>query len=77
MKKLLLLLGVLLLAACDVETREATSKYAMPEELQNCKMYHMQDSSGSVVVALVCPNSTTSTAVQRGKTKQYTVTYNQ
>lgn len=67
------ILGVLLaLAACTDKVEERKFS-AMPKELADCRVFHVQNRNGNAMTVVRCPNSAT-TAVRSGKTAHTTVT---
>lgn len=68
MKRGLLVAISMLLVACGPYGKDVTANFsAMPNELSDCKIYEI--SSKTYVLNVVrCPNSSTSTTYQQGKT---------
>jgi hypothetical protein len=67
MKKIMLALCVgLLLGGCDATTTEVHG-FILPEGLKDCKIYRLRDGISHITVTR-CPNSSTSTQYQTGKT---------
>lgn len=44
-----------------------------PPELQDCKIYRLTNDSGGYITIARCPNSTTTTTYQKGKTTTATI----
>lgn len=72
MKKLIVILGVLMLAGCYDRARIVNFP-AMPPELADCKVYAINNTNGEHITVMRCPNSTTSTNYSSGKTTRSTV----
>ena len=67
MKKLIMTFVVVCLVGCEKSTEEISGTFNMPEELKDCKMYKL--SKGMINVFVVrCPQSSTSTTYNCGKT---------
>lgn len=72
MKYIVAALVAFLLTACDASTKERTSDFILPIELQEagCKIYRMQkDGAGVTLYTVYCPNANTSTVHSSGKTR--------
>ena len=72
MKKLILLVAVLFLTACEPSTSEQTGKYKLPKALEDCSIFELGSGDGALITAMRCPNSTTSATTQ-GKRKKRVV----
>lgn len=68
MKKLLLIAS-LALTACTPEAIDETysGKWILPPGLKDCKIFHLENSSGHGMNTMRCPNSTTSVSESCGK----------
>ena len=68
-KLILTIASVLVLTACDVEpyNKELTQTYPLPDGLEDCKIYYLQNKSGNSLKVVRCPNSSTTTQWQAGK----------
>ncbi len=69
MKYIVAVLVAFLLTACDASTKERTSDFILPIELQEagCKIYRMQkDGSGVTLYTVYCPNANTTTSYMSG-----------
>lgn len=62
----LVVLSTFCLTACDKETTSADDIFELPQAMKDCKMYRMSSGSGTVLYAIRCPLSSTST-VRTGK----------
>lgn len=62
----LILFTIFALVGCDSRTVELHD-FVLPEGLKDCKIYFMTDGVRSITVTR-CPNSSTSTQYQTGKT---------
>lgn len=62
----LVVLSSFCLTACDKETTSADDIFELPQAMKDCKMYRMSSGGGTVLYAIRCPLSTTST-VRTGK----------
>lgn len=72
--KVVSLLGLtFVLAACTPTAEDVSAKYSLPQDLQDCKVYYLKDTSASALTIFRCPNSTTATTEPRGKTSVRTV----
>ena len=60
MKKLLFVVLVMLLAGCTPSAKELNFP-VMPEELADCKVFRLSNSSGNIITVARCPNSVTTT----------------
>lgn len=67
----LILLAIFALAGCEPRTVEL-HEFILPEGLKDCKIYHMTNGLSYITVTR-CPNSSTSTQYQTGKTTSSTV----
>lgn len=65
------ILAMGMLSGCEKSTTEATEAFAMPEGMEDCKVYYMSSSNGSNLVVVRCPNSATTT--RSGKNTNVTV----
>jgi outer membrane PBP1 activator LpoA protein len=63
-----------ILSGCEKETKENTSKYVLPEGLQDCKVYNMRGEDGSELNVVRCPISSTTATYRSGKTNRTTTT---
>lgn len=73
MKKLLIVVCLLTLTACEKSTTPRDIKaYNTPPELSDCKMYVLSNGLNNIVVVR-CPNSCTSTTYKEGKTDKTTI----
>lgn len=74
---LLILTSIVALAACT-PSADTMNFPVMPPEMQDCKVFRIDNGSGTAIVAVRCPNSTTTskngkqlpTAVLDGATYQ-------
>jgi hypothetical protein len=66
-----LTLGLAVLAA-GCEPSVSTPHFPLPPELQDCNLFDLSDGNTSITIAR-CPNSTTSTTYQSGKTRRTSV----
>lgn len=69
-KLILVIVSVLILTACDVESynKEITKVYTLPEGIKDCKVYYIQgDLTNNSLNVVRCPNSSTTTQWQAGK----------
>lgn len=57
-----------MLSGCEKETKESTSSYALPEGMQDCRIYQMQGQNGESMTVVRCPLSSTTTDYHSGKT---------
>ena len=64
-----------ILSGCEKETKEHTSKYALPEGLQDCKVYNMRGENGSEINVVRCPLSSTTATYKSGKSTHTTTTF--
>lgn len=72
MKNIMLVLCMgLMLGGCEPRTVEL-HEFILPEGLKDCKIYHMTNGLSYITVTR-CPNSSTSTQYQTGKTTSSTV----
>jgi len=57
MKKILIVLGVVMLAACSPSAKQ---KYypVLPDELKDCKFYRLEDGAGVAITVARCGNAT-------------------
>ena len=69
MKTLLILTVATLLVACTPSAKPKID-LVWPEGLQDCKAYNLQDSNGSSLIVIRCPNSSVSVNQQSGKTRK-------
>lgn len=67
MRKILMLLTVLLLTACNPATDETTSDYILPKGMENCKIFRLGAGTGKTLYAVSCPHATTTTTYQKDK----------
>jgi len=58
----------LALVACEKSAQDTTSKWLMPEGLNDCKVYYLQNTGGNSITVMRCPNSETTTQ-SGGKSK--------
>lgn len=76
MKKLVLMcaacLCLSLLAGCE-NSYNTINFPVLPDELKDCKFFHVENSSGAHVCVVRCPNSTTSTTYTAGKMRTTSV----
>lgn len=63
-----------ILSGCEKETKENTSKYALPEGLQDCKVYNMRGENGVDLNVVRCPLSSTTASYTSGKSTHTTTT---
>lgn len=69
MKTLLILTVATLLVACTPSAKPKVD-LVWPEGLQDCEAYNLQDSNGSNLIVIRCPNSSVSVNQQSGKTRK-------
>ena len=67
MKKLIIAFLMVGFIGCEKSTEEISGTFNMPEELKDCKMYSLSNGVSSVKVVR-CPQSSTSTTYNCGKT---------
>lgn len=71
--RLFALFGLLVLG-CS-RTKEATPNYELPREMSDCRIYEVCYTDGNdCIIAVRCPNSTTSTTYTVGKSTATVVT---
>lgn len=63
---------IALLSGCENSYEEANFP-ARPPELQDCKIYYLENEGGNTITVVRCPNSDTSTTYRQGKTVRTTV----
>ena len=63
---------IALLSGCENSYREADFP-ARPPELQDCKIYYLENETGNEITVVRCPNSDTSTTYKQGKVTDTTV----
>lgn len=73
MKKNILLVLIMLLAACTPKTESIEYKYVIPAEFSDCVFKRMTNSDGYSITVVRCPNSTTS-AIQGDKSQTTSIT---
>lgn len=62
------------LVGCNKSSVELTSKYNIPQELSDCKIYFVGANNGTGITVVRCPNSSTTTSYKQGKaTRSVTV----
>ena len=69
MKVISILLMTGILAACTPSAKPKVD-LVWPEGFQDCKAYNLQDSNGSSLIVIRCPNSSVSVNQQSGKTRK-------
>ena len=67
MKNIMILLALVVLMGCGKQTSEVSSNYNLPEELKDCKIYHI-DYGLSGLYVVRCPMSYTTVTYRCGKT---------
>ena len=67
MKKLIMALVIVCLIGCGKSTEEISGSFNFPEELKDCKMYILSNGIKYVIIVR-CPQSSTSTTYNCGKT---------
>lgn len=72
MKKLAAIFAALVLTACTPHTEEAAGKFSVPDDLKDCSIRDMWNTSGNYITVVRCPNSTTTTRTS-GKNPRTTV----
>lgn len=72
MKKVLLVISILFIAACS-PSAEVLNFPVLPAELKDCKFYRVSDGNLYSLRIVRCPNSTTATTYSEGKTTSTTV----
>lgn len=72
MKKILLLISTLVLVGCNDSYKEHHFP-VLPAELVDCKFFQLDNTQGMTISVARCPNSTTATTYQSGKTRRTTV----
>lgn len=69
--KIMMLVAIAtLLSGCEKEAKETTSKYTLPEGLEDCKIFKLRNDDGGVIVVTRCPLSSTTTAYTSGKSTE-------
>lgn len=63
---------IALLSGCEASYKEANFP-ARPPELQDCKIYYLEDEDVNQITVVRCPNSDTSTTYKHGKATRTTV----
>lgn len=73
MKKIVLMFVLLLtVVGCSPSSKELVD-YPLPSDLKDCKIYEISNGSSRIKIVR-CPNSTTSTTYQAGKTRKTVIT---
>jgi intein/homing endonuclease len=71
MKKIILILITLVsFMACSKKTQEYTDSFLLPEELKDCKIFWMRGENVGSMKIVRCPNSSTTTSYEDGKTQK-------
>lgn len=70
----LVALSVLALSGCNKSTEDASSRFDLPEGMKDCEIYRMKSNSGTVIYAIRCPLSTTTTMTTGKHQTQVSVT---
>lgn len=60
-KTILLLIGCAALLSCTKQVSEIGYKYPLPEAMKDCQVYQSETGTGSSIVFVRCPHSTTTT----------------
>ena len=58
-----------MLMGCEKETKDYTKSYALPEGMQDCKIYEMRGTNSDKITVVRCPSSSTTTSYNSGKNK--------
>lgn len=66
-------LASVLTACYQPHTDETTTTYILPQELKDCRTYHITGKDGSWMRVMRCPNSSTATTSKAGKSTLTTV----
>ncbi len=76
MKNLLMVIALaFILVGCD-SSGERTNNYELPQGLSDCHIFRVSpDGIGKTLYVVRCPNSTTSTTYNSGKSDTSSVTY--
>lgn len=75
MKKLFIIgFALITLIGCEKETTDVTTRYNIPPDLQECRIYWLSTESGKYITIARCPYSVTSATYNVGKTHESTVT---
>lgn len=61
MKMLSVLCLIVLLTACNAETRDRSSDFKLNDELKGCKVFTLDSDDGLRLYAVKCPNSSVTT----------------
>lgn len=66
------LIILLILGGCDLRghSKDASNKYNLPSGLSDCNVYYIGGENGDILTAIRCPNSSTATNYQTGKTRK-------
>ena len=72
MKKILVILGIVMLTACSPSAKQ---KYysVLPDELKDCKFFRLEDGNGAAVTVARCGNATTVRQSDKAGTTTITV----
>lgn len=57
------------IAGCERKYTDNTEQYPLPPEMSDCKIWYLQN-NGYGLTAVRCPNSTTTTTYQKGKSTE-------
>lgn len=73
MKKIFICSVLLLLVGCEKNYTDRTNRYALPPDLNDCKIYNLSNGLSDLKVVR-CLNSSTSATYMNGKVEQSVVT---
>lgn len=68
MKNFIIACFAIIISACDAST-VTINDYILPPALSHCQVYRMQNTGGTVLNVVHCPNATTATQVSEKSPK--------